>query len=235
MNAWHRAPGLRRGVGGFTLIELLVALTITAAVIAAAYAAVRIAADAAERGQDHRALARSGRSRRATLDGWLRGAARLDGAGTFVGVDRGTDELPLDEVSFGVADAGTLYPGPHRVHLWVDRDQATPRQGLLAELTPIRDGRLGRPDTVEMVRSAIGLALRYYAYIDAKDRWIDAWRADTLLPRAVEMRVVVDFGPAADDARAVAPAARGARPRKDLAEGRVIAAPFVAVIGWGAQ
>jgi hypothetical protein len=178
------------------MIELIVALAISGVVAAAAYAAVRFAADASARLRDARTSALSGSAARLTLEGWLRGATFVDGADRFVGLDRRGEGRPLDEVTYGVADAGAQRPGPHRVRLWIDRSQATRADGLVAELTPIRAGVLALPETLQLAPGAVGLRMRYRVRVLGRERWVDAWESSRELPRAIELQVVAPAGTA---------------------------------------
>ncbi|MFN2567808.1 MAG: prepilin-type N-terminal cleavage/methylation domain-containing protein [Gemmatimonadaceae bacterium] len=190
-----RHAGQRRRAG-FTMIELMVALAISGIVAAAAYAAVRFAADASTRLRDARTGALSGATARLTLEGWLRGATFVDGADRFVGLDRRGEGRPMDELTYGVADAGAHHPGPHRVRLWIDRSQSTRAQGLVAELTPIRAGVLAPPETVTLAPGAAGLRMRYRVRLLNKERWVDAWESSKELPRAIELQVIGPAGTA---------------------------------------
>lgn len=186
-------PGMRRRRSGFTMIELMVALAISGIVAAAAYAAVRFAADATTRLRDSRADALAGATARLTLDGWLRATSFIDGVDRFVGRDNRGQGRPLDEVTFGVRDAGVHHPGPHRVRLWIDRDRSTRAAGFVAELTPIRAGVLTPPETLELAPGAIALRARYWVRLMNRERWVDAWDSSRELPRAIELQL---WGPA---------------------------------------
>jgi len=210
--------GVRRPRRGFTMIELMVALAISGIVAAAAYAAVRFAADASVRLREARTSALSGAAARLTLEGWLRAAAFIDGADRFVGLDRRTEGRPMDELTYGVADAGAHHPGPHRVRLWIDRSPSTRAGGLVAELTPIRAGVLAPPETLEIAPGAVGLRMRYWVRVFGKDRWVDGWESSKELPRAIELHVI---GPA------------GTAPAVPLA--RLWSVPMVVGRGWGVE
>ncbi len=187
----------RRRRAGFTMIELMVALAISGIVAAAAYAAVRFAADASTRLRESRADALAATTARLTLEGWLRAAAFVDGADRFVGLDRRGEGRPLDELTFGVPDAGAHHPGPHRIRLWIDRSQSTRPTGFVAELTPIRAGVLTQPETLELAPGAVGLRLRYWVRVLNRERWVDSWESSKEPPRAIELHVIGPAGTAA--------------------------------------
>jgi prepilin-type N-terminal cleavage/methylation domain-containing protein len=180
---------------GFTLVELLVALVVSALVVSVAFRAVTVAADATSRvREDQRGVLRGGTAR-AQLDLWLRAATTLDGAEPFMGRD-GTqrDGPPLDELTFAVADAGELRPGPRRIHLWIGRDSTGARAGLLAELTSL-DGRDPiAAETLLVAPAAAGLRLRYRGRFGGNDGWAGDWVSVAQLPQAVQVRLMSATG-----------------------------------------
>lgn len=187
----------RRGRGptaaaGFTIVELLVALVITGMVLSAAYAGLHVATDAGVRLRRQRALALGGPAAREALQEWLRAATLAGGSEPFVGVPgHHTDGPPHDEISFAVTDGGVLRPGPQRLRLWIARDSAGAQRGLLAQIVPIGRTADVRPETLEVARAAVGLAIRYRVPAAAGRRqWVDAWQSATHLPSAMELRIV---------------------------------------------
>lgn len=183
-----RARGARRG---FTIVELIVALVVTAMVLATAYGSLQVATDATARLRAERRSALAAPAARMALDGWLRGATLAGGGEPFVGVHRArADAPPADEVSFVVLDAGSLYPGPHLVRLFLVQGTDPRRRGLLAELTPVRRGFATVPETLQVSPGATGLAIRYLAPGGTRSEWVGEWRSDRELPAAIEMRAI---------------------------------------------
>ncbi len=182
-------PGMRRtSVGGFTLVELLVALAVAGIVALAAQQLLATALDARARSRTQRELALSAAARRAALEAWLRGATLSVPGEPFIGRPGGDVGWPADELVFAVADAGALYPGPHRIRVWVDRNPAlAPEDGLAVELLPLPAGS-APADTVVLAPAAARLWLRY---LDAPGTWVDAWDAEEVgrLPLAIELRI----------------------------------------------
>jgi prepilin-type N-terminal cleavage/methylation domain-containing protein len=187
---------------GFTLVELLVALVVSALVVSVAFRAVTVATDATARMREDRHGALRAGAARAQLDLWLRAATFLDGAEPFVG-QRGAqrDGPPLDELTFAVADAGALRPGPRRVHLWIGRDSAGLRSGLLAELTALSGHDAIAAETLVVAPTAAGLRLRYRGRFAGREGWAGEWASSTLLPAAIELRLL----PASGSTRAPLP------------------------------
>lgn len=175
---------------GLTLLELLVALTVTGLVVLAAHAVLTSVTDAWARARTTRERTMAAATARATLEHWLRAATLLPGAGPFQGRRYRAGRHPLDELTLAVGDAGTLWPGPHRVHLWIARDPLTPTRGLVAELRPLVDSTLALPETLAVVPEAAGLELRYRVSLDGHDVWVDAWESPTQLPQVIALRLV---------------------------------------------
>src|SRR5690606_36253086 len=153
-------PGMRRtSVGGFTLVELLVALAVAGIVALAAQQPLATALDARARSRTQRELALSSAARRAALEAWLRGATLSVPGEPFIGRPGGDVGWPADELVFAVADAGALYPGPHRIRVWVDRNPAlAPEDGLAVELLPLPAGS-GPADTLVLAPAAARLRI----------------------------------------------------------------------------
>lgn len=182
---------MRRRAGaesGMTLMELLVGLVITGLVLALGYGALQAAVD-------HRARVAEATSEveetvrvRRALTSWL-GGARL--SLELVGPDyRGVDDLhgawDDDELRFLTEAPTFLGTSTTVVRLFVDRDDATPERGLVAELTEWRGTRSQR---IELVSGAKGLNIRYLSSISEEQIWNDSWVSTTVLPAAVELRL----------------------------------------------
>jgi prepilin-type N-terminal cleavage/methylation domain-containing protein len=172
--------------GGFTLVELLVALLISALVVIAAYAAVRIASEADARRSTAAAPVLAEQATRSALEGWLRAASVA--VAPFIGEDHRAGALEVDELTLGVTDGGFLHPGPARLRL-----RADPRRGgVRAELVSSERGRERVTDLL-LVPGARGLSLRYRTRVGGRDMWVDSWQSDVELPAAVQVRFL--FGP----------------------------------------
>lgn len=180
---------MKREDEGFTLVELLVALALAGLIVTSAHAALGVLHDASRRSRTAREPVLSSVASRAMLSGWLRAATLADGAGPFVGSDRGHGTLARDELAFDIVDGGELRAGAHRVHLWVDNDPLTAAQGLMVELTPRWGYPATSPETLSIVPWVTGLDIRYLVEVDGRARWIEEWQSQTKLPIAVEIRL----------------------------------------------
>jgi prepilin-type N-terminal cleavage/methylation domain-containing protein len=187
---------MRRARSGFTLVELLVALVVSALVLTVAFRSVGVAADATSRvREDQRGVLRGG-AVRAQLDRWLRAATLLDGAEPFVGLAGAhSDGPPRDELTFAVADAGELRPGPRRIHLWIGTDSTGKRAGLLAELIAL-NGQEAAAETLIVAPAAAGMRLRYRGQFAGRDGWAGDWTSSTRLPAAIELHLLPAIGAA---------------------------------------
>jgi prepilin-type N-terminal cleavage/methylation domain-containing protein len=190
---------MRRTPQGFTLVELLVALVVSALVLTVAFRSVGVAADATSRvRRDQRGVLRGG-AVRAQLDRWLRAATLLDGVEPFIGqAGARRDGPPLDEVTFAVADAGELRPGPRRIHLWIGTDSAGRRAGLLAELIAIGGQDAIVAETLVVTPAAAGMHLRYRGRFAGRDGWAGDWASSMRLPMAVELQLLPATDPTAE-------------------------------------
>jgi prepilin-type N-terminal cleavage/methylation domain-containing protein len=182
---------------GFTLVELLVALVVSGLVLSLAFRAVGIAADATARVRvDQRGVLRAGAAR-AQLDSWLHGATLLDGSEQFLGIaGPRRDGPPLDELTFAVADAGELRPGPHRIHLWIGRDSTGLRSDLLAELVALDESARSAPETLLVAPGAAGMRVRYRGRFAGRESWAGDWGSSTQLPFGVELLLLPPGGTA---------------------------------------
>lgn len=177
---------------GFTIVELVLALAIGGVVAVAAHGLLSLAGDTRARLTHPRRTAHAGLTVRASMEGWLRGATLAGGGEPFLGV-RGARGTSSDELTFAVSDGGAMYPGRHRVHLWVDRDPSTPRMGLLSELAPLAAGAAAA-DTLDLAPDAVGLVARYRSRLAPATPWQREWVSTRALPAVVELRLLGGAG-----------------------------------------
>ena len=184
-----------------TLIELLVGLVITGFALAFAYGALSAAIDHRARVSDATvALEESVRVRR-TLASWIGGARlSIDLAGPdYRGIDAIDGADDDDELRFLTQAPTFLGTRSTVVKLYVDRDPKSPERGLVAELAEWRGPRTER---VELEPSVTGLDIRYLSSVLEKESWTTSWISTSILPAAVELRLV------ASDPEAIPPVLR---------------------------
>ncbi|HET6762737.1 MAG TPA: hypothetical protein VFH27_03670 [Longimicrobiaceae bacterium] len=167
---------------------MIVALSVMGAVFAVGYGALvsirshRARVDAVASEAQHGAAVRRG------LRDWLWGARLVadDGGPEFRGIDGvdGSDED--DDLSFLTNAPTPLGPSNTLVHLYVDRDPATPERGLVAELREWHGVRMRR---VEVEPNATALEIRYLSGTRDGTAWLPSWISASILPRAVEIRI----------------------------------------------
>ena len=185
---------MTRPTAGFTLVELMVALLVTGLVVTTATAGVSVVSDAVVRSQESRQPVMSSFTARRQVVRWLRSATLLGEESSFRGIHRRDGTGLLDEVSFDVADGGSLYPGPHRIRLWVERDARSSKRGVVLAVIPLRTTGLVETDTLVVAPGATGLGLRYLAASGDREDWALEWLDDRQLPRAVEVRLQTVIG-----------------------------------------
>ena len=177
-----------RARAGMTLIELLVALTITGLVLAAGYAAFSTIADRREAIAAITEEAVRAASVRATLSDWLAGA-RMDiqsSQETFRGLDGVSDDLPDDQLTFLTAAGTPLGERETIVRLLIDRDEATPERGLVAELSDRRRRALRR---LELLPAASSLDLQYLFGMQGARRWLPSWISSSVMPVGIQATI----------------------------------------------
>lgn len=159
---------------GMTLLEVVVALVVAGAALSAGAAVLGFLTDQQSRPGAQAML--SAHAVRTTLREWT-SSARLttEGDAEFRGEDGLTFVTSAPTV---IAPAGTI------VHLYVKES------GLVAELTPWRG--VGAPVTIALAPDAIGFEARYLGSIFGRRVWQPSWISTSVLPAAVELRVVFD-------------------------------------------
>lgn len=177
-----------RSRSGMTLIELLVALTVTGLVLAAGYAAFSTIADRREAIAVATEDAVRAASVRGTLSDWLAGA-RMDIQSSqemFRGLDGVSDELPDDQLTFLTAASTPLGERETVVRLLIDRDDTTPEQGLVAELSDRQRRTLRR---LELLSAASSLDLQYLFGMRGARRWLPSWISSSVMPVGIQATV----------------------------------------------
>lgn len=178
----------RRSRSGMTLIELLVALTVTGLVLGAGYAAFSAIADRKQVIEESTEDAVRAASVRATLADWLAGA-RLDiqsDQEIFRGLDGVSDDQPDDQLTFLTAASTPIGERETVVRLLIDRDDATPERGLVAELSDRRRITLRR---LELLPGVSSLDLHYLSGMLGDRRWLPSWISSSVMPVGIQATV----------------------------------------------
>lgn len=188
-----------------TLLEVIVALTVAGAALAAGAAVLGFLTD-----QQARTGAQgitSASAVRSTMRLWT-SEARLftEGDAEFRGVPEGrsavtrltpTRDQHDAELTFITVAQTDVSPSGTHVHLHIEKSTgSTHARGLVAELTPWR--RTGAPVIVSLAPNAVAFRARYLASLFGRPVWQDSWISTSVLPAAVEIRVIFDTTSAAE-------------------------------------
>jgi prepilin-type N-terminal cleavage/methylation domain-containing protein len=172
---------------GMTLIELLVGLTVSSLAMTIGFGSLAMVRSTGDRATG--ALAESIRDDavRDILTKWLDGARLLpEGAAEFRGIDGEVEGWGASEVIFLTTTPTRVHGRETVVRLFIDRDENTPEQGLVAELG---DWRRTRVQRLQLVGAATGLRASFLSGVPGDDTWFPSWISTTVLPRGIELRL----------------------------------------------
>lgn len=190
----HRA---RRAM---TLLEVVIALAIAGSALASGAAVLGFLTD--QQAREGTQAVVSAHAVRGTIRAWT-SQARLTTEGDAEFRGRPADartRARADELSFvtttptQVSESGTI------VRLYLASGDSAAQRGLMAELQPWRHA--GTPATVSLAPDAVGLRVRYLTSLFGQRSWLDSWVSTSVLPAAVELRIVYDSASATGDERA---------------------------------
>jgi prepilin-type N-terminal cleavage/methylation domain-containing protein len=170
---------------GMTLVEVLVGLSVAGLAISAGYGALGFLTDRTTQLRDaSHEIARAAAVRRSLVQ-WTAGARLVaDGTGApFQGIDGRHDDLEDDMVSFYTTSSTPLEADGSIVRFFMDRDDDTPEQGLVAEFLDPATRHMQR---IEIEPGITGLELRFLSGIAGDDRWLPSWVSTSVLPRGIE-------------------------------------------------
>ncbi|MGQ0640478.1 MAG: PulJ/GspJ family protein [Gemmatimonadaceae bacterium] len=174
---------------GLTLLELVVALTVTGLVLSAGFAALGSLRDRRESLRAATTELSRAAALRTTLREWLSGAELTieEDAVDFRGLDGVSADLADDELRFRTSTSSPLAPAGTTIRLYIDRSDSTPERGLVAELQEsTRDPRR----VLELDANVTALDVRYLSLLGAQEKWSASWISFTVLPAAVELRLL---------------------------------------------
>ena len=182
-----------------TLLEVIVALTVAGAALAAGAAVLGFLSDQQMRSGAQAITSAS--AVRTTIRNWT-SDARLytEGDAEFRGARRGAPSTSLmepsngqenDELTFVTVSPTQVSLSGTQVHIHMQRGaDSSGTLGLVADLTPFR--RPGVPIRVSLMPEAKGFHARYLGSVFGHGVWQQSWVSTSVLPAAVELRVVFD-------------------------------------------
>ena len=176
---------------GFTLLELMVGLTVGSLALAAGMGALGFVGERSAHAEAATATALEAATNRQLLVDWLSGIRlrSINGTDGFQGLDMQYEGQDDDILLFPSTADTHLRAGETIIRLYIDRNDETAEQGLVAELQVQR----GLPSrVVELVPGAAGLQVRYLPPpTGVPSEWTDIqWTARNQLPRALELTII---------------------------------------------
>lgn len=180
-----------RNRAGFTLLELMVGLTVGSLALAAGMATLGFVGERSAHAEAMTATTLEAATNRQLLVDWVAGARlrSVNGTDGFQGLDMEYEGWPDDILLFPSTAETHLRAGETIIRLYIDRNDETVEQGLVAELQVQR----GQPSrVVELVPGAAGLQIRYLPPpTGVPVEWSDLqWTARNQLPRALELTII---------------------------------------------
>ena len=167
---------------GMTLMELVIALTITGMIAAMAAATFDTVIESRARARETADAVTRSAATRALLTSWLASGDFASDANRLPSM--ATVDLGVDDDALVVTATSPTPTGYNRttVHLFVDRDDETPEQGLVAEMQPV--------DGTAMVRTQLDSTVNglRVEYLDGTtNRWVPRREGVVRSPLALRM------------------------------------------------
>lgn len=188
-----RPRNLLKRQAGLTLVELVVSLAVTGFALAAGYGAFATIADLRASANEASEESLRAAAIRHDLREWLAGA-RLTadpGGPSFRGLDGENEDQPDDVLEFLSSAMTPIESQETVVRLFVDRSEETSERGLVAEIIEWR----GPARTTIEIEPRVGtLESRYLSTVTGDRRWLPSWISSSVLPRAVELRLMPEAG-----------------------------------------
>jgi prepilin-type N-terminal cleavage/methylation domain-containing protein len=178
---------------GMTLLELVVGLTVTGLVMTAGFGALQVLGDRRVHAEAAMNAVTRAANERAEIESWVAGARLVaeEGGPDFRGLDGVRDHMADDELTFLTTAPTPLGTGETVVRLYVAHDTATGPRGLTAEFAEWRGTTVRR---VALDRAVRGLDVRYLSAVLGRRVWMPSWISSTVLPAAVELRLLPAVG-----------------------------------------
>jgi prepilin-type N-terminal cleavage/methylation domain-containing protein len=170
---------------GMTLVEVLVGLTVSSLALTIGFGSLAMVRSTGDRATEALDASIREDAARDILMKWLEGVRLLpEGAAEFRGIDGEVEGWGASEVIFLTTAATRVHGRETIVHVFIDRDERTPEQGLVAEL---RDWRRTRVQRLQLAGGAMGLRARFLSGVPGDDTWFPSWISTTVLPRGLEL------------------------------------------------
>jgi prepilin-type N-terminal cleavage/methylation domain-containing protein len=209
-----------RGRTGMTLLEVIVALTIAGSALASGAAVLGFLTDQQARTGAQSVVSAS--AVRQTIRAWTT-EARLatEGDAEFRGRPAGARDMSgvggssamrqadeSDELTFVTSAPTEVSASGTIVRLYVASGESSANgatngaatRGLMAELRPWRHA--GAPVVLALAPDAVTMRVRYLSSLSGKRAWLDSWVTTSVLPAALELRIVYDSSRARAEDRA---------------------------------
>ncbi len=187
---------MMRARRGMTVLEVSVALVVAGTALAAGASVIGFLAEQQRRPGIERLGARY--AAREQLRRWIeeaqlttQGDAEFRSTGDPRASTRRDELIFVTRAPTPLASSGTI------VRLFVSDSDTLPMRGLMAELRPWR--RAGVPQLVLLAPEATGVEVRFLGTIFGHAAWQRSWVSTSVLPAAVEVRVVTDTTRATDE------------------------------------
>lgn len=172
--------------GGMTVIEVTVALTLVALVVTGGYQLYEIARSVSGRVDASLTELTAESTVRAAISSWLRHPVVHTEETGFYAFDQTWQRIDDDRLLLWVRDPLPGVSGLSRLELFVDREQTTPEEGLVAS---IEEAGGGRPTRIVVAPTVGRLDFRFGAPTVAEE--LSSWQSQSRTPRSV----VIDMGP----------------------------------------
>jgi prepilin-type N-terminal cleavage/methylation domain-containing protein len=186
-------PGSHAKCNGFTLVELVVSLSIIGLALGAGYSALSTIIDLRTSSAERNEKTLRAAAIRHALREWIAGA-RLSADPAhppFRGLDGVHEDASDDALSFLSAASTPIEARVSLIRLFVDHSPETPEQGLVAEF----DDADGRARSVLEIEPRVAeLEIRFLSGVTGQPQWLPSWISSSVLPRAVEVRMLSSGG-----------------------------------------
>lgn len=171
---------------GMTLVEVTIALTLVAASVTGGYQLYRTAGSLSDRVDASLTELASEVAMRATISAWFRHPVVGAGEAAFYGHDQTWLGIADDRLELWVRNPFPSVSELSRLELFVDRDDATPEEGLVASIASPPDWterRLVLAPTVER----LNLSFRTPHVSGGQE--LSSWQSRSLTPRSIRIEL----------------------------------------------